>query len=81
MIEYIMVFRSRTQTMRFHSELERRGIPSAVINTPQAAKLGCGLSVRIKQGFLQAARGLLAMGGFGTFAGVFVWDGRTVRPL
>lgn len=42
----IAAFRSRQQVMAFDQALRKNGIRTAVVNTPRAVAIGCGLSVR-----------------------------------
>lgn len=44
----IAAFRSRQQVLRFEDALRREGIATAVMTTPRAVALGCGLSVRFE---------------------------------
>lgn len=54
----LAVFRSRTQTMEFYSEMKKSGAPVQITSTPSKAKVGCGLSCRFPQSFLIRARAL-----------------------
>ena len=43
---FFVAFSSRSQAMRLFESLKRACITASLINTPKAASLGCGLSVK-----------------------------------
>lgn len=66
---YILaVFRSRTHTLEFVSEMRKCGAPAQTVSTPKQARSGCGLSCKFPASFLSQARGLAekytSFGGF-----------------
>ena len=69
MTEHIAVFKSRTQAIDCNTRLRSYGIPSALINTPKEAHIGCGLSVKIPQNMLPRARQIIFAGKYTAFYG------------
>ena len=59
MREFFIAFRSRSDAMRFYEEVATDRIPARIINTPQAAGAGCGLSVKMLLKNLGQARVVL----------------------
>ena len=68
----IVAFRSRTHTLRFSAMLKQSGIGNSVVNTPKAAGVGCGLSVKIGKEVFQAVRRATFNSGLNSFAGFFL---------
>jgi hypothetical protein len=84
-MEYlIIVFRSRTQVVKFYDLLTKYNVPASIINTPREACLGCGLSVKIDTGNFDYAKRLLDHSDLNSFTGFFIVkeSGRhkTVKP-
>lgn len=74
-------FRSRANAINFYESLISEGINAELINTPSAAQLGCGLSVKIRYEDTAIALSVFQKGYYSTFKGLFslVQDGcRTV---
>ena len=69
MTEVNAVFRSRTQAVECNGRLRASGVPSALVNTPKEAGVGCGLSVKVPQNLLPRARQIIARGNFAAFYG------------
>lgn len=69
MTEQIAVFRSRTQAIECNSRLRAHGVPSALINTPKEANVGCGLSIKFPQNMLPRVRALILNGRYSAFYG------------
>ena len=67
----IFAFRSRTQSIRFHGELKRRGEVAALINTPRDVSVGCGLSVKFDISAYETAVSVLRLLELNTFLGAF----------
>lgn len=65
MIYYVFVFKARTGAVKFNEALKREGINSSLINTPKAAGIGCGLSVKTDD--LAYSRRVLASERIGSF--------------
>lgn len=66
---YIYAFRSRTNAISFYEALLREQIKAGLINTPRAAGVGCGLSVKT-QNYIDANKVLAS--GYSSLLGVFV---------
>ena len=62
-------FRSPDEAMRALNILRENRIRAELINTPSAARVGCGISVRVEMNEAERMFGLVS--GMGTFAGVF----------
>lgn len=71
MTEILAVFRSRAQAIDCNTRLRMNGIPSALVNTPKEANIGCGLSVKIPQNMLARAKTIIANGKYSAFYGYF----------
>lgn len=70
-MEYVIaVYRSRNMSMRAYNYLLSKGVTCALISTPRAANVGCGLSVKFAKNVLPGVRSALAQGE--TFAGFFL---------
>lgn len=56
-MEYvIIVFRSRSNTVKISGLLTRNGISNEIINTPKEAQVGCGLSVKIRKEYFERVK-------------------------
>ncbi|MCI8435677.1 MAG: DUF3343 domain-containing protein [Clostridia bacterium] len=82
-MRYIFSFRSRNAALRFRDDLYRNGVSCTLINTPQEAGVGCGLSVRIEASQLTAANRVLGIYPNAYYAGTFELNvnGYVVRQL
>lgn len=69
MTEILAIFRSRAQAMDCNTRLKKLGIPSALINTPKEANVGCGLSVKYPQSVEKRARTIVLAGRYSAFYG------------
>lgn len=70
-MEYVIaVYRSRNVSMRAYNYLLRSGVVCALISTPRAANVGCGLSVKFAKNALPTVRQALSQGE--TFVGFFL---------
>ena len=81
----IAAFRSRLHVMAFERAMKQQGMEAAVITTPRAVTLGCGLSVRFAPQHLARARQLCRMMHQASLIGFYTVyreaNGRvTVRP-
>ncbi len=79
----LAVFRSRAQTLDFVGVAKRIGIYAQTVSTPQAAGVGCGLSAKFDEVFLDRAKQLIAARGYSSFSGFlknvhgnYFYDGR-----
>ncbi|MCM1042731.1 MAG: DUF3343 domain-containing protein [Corallococcus sp.] len=79
-MEYmIATYRSRNVTIKVYNYLTSQGINCALVSTPRAANVGCGLSVKFDGTYLHGLRAKLAS--VATFAGFFLVqniNGKTV---
>lgn len=74
MREFFVVFRSRTEAVRFLEGLQSYGISCKLINTPSGAKAGCGLSVKLFAKDMQMAHIVLERGKFSSVVGFFCFS-------
>ena len=65
----LAVFKSRSETLGYVSALRGLGVLASAVSTPKEAGVGCGISARFEEGFLQRARVALARGHYRSFAG------------
>ncbi len=76
----VFAFSSRNEAMRFFRSV-RAFAPCSLINTPSAARVGCGLSVRAQERYYGELATELARGGYDGFLGAFAADERGLRPI
>lgn len=70
-MEYVIaVYRSRNVSMQAYNYLLKNNITCALISTPRAANVGCGLSVKFGKSALQNVSNVLSKGE--TFVGFFL---------
>ena len=70
-MEYVIaVYRSRNVSMQAYNYLLRNNVTCALISTPRAANVGCGLSVKFGRDVLPAVRQTLSRAE--TFVGFFL---------
>lgn len=70
-MEYVIaVYRSRNVSMQAYNYLLRNNVACALISTPRAANVGCGLSVKFSKSALPNVRQKLSQGE--TFVGFFI---------
>ena len=85
MTQILIAFRSRNETMRYHSSLSSRNIPCKIINTPKEAYAGCGLSVLTLGEYYDMAVKALSYFGYRSYAGIFSVEDRNgkriVKPI
>lgn len=69
----IATFRSRSATTSAYNRLIERGVNCAITSTPQAANVGCGLSIK----FLPQDKNIVAATAksYSSFSGLFRGDG------
>lgn len=65
----LAVFRSRSQTLDFLSRLRNAGVPSQAVNTPREAGVGCGISAKFDDNFMNRARAILDQYPYSSFSG------------
>ena len=66
----IATYRSRNVTMQAYNYLIRNNVTAAIISTPRAANVGCGLSVKFPVSAFSGVRDVLSRGE--TFVGFFL---------
>ena len=83
-MEYIIaVYRSRSVSIRAYNFLLNNGVTCALVSTPRAAGVGCGLSVKLNKSDLPRVKSVLSSAE--TFAGFFLvrrtFSGNTVTRI
>lgn len=71
MREFFIVFRSRSEAVKFYEALLSYRVPAKVMNTPSSAGIGCGLSVKMFAKDMNKAKVLLERSKFNSVAGFF----------
>ena len=71
-MNYLVVFRSKSETLKFASILASYGHKSTIVSTPRQISVSCGVSARIDGKALDAAKNIVLRRQFYTFAGIFV---------
>ena len=66
----LAVFRSRSQTLDFISVLKAGGVPAQAVNTPREAGVGCGISAKFEEPFLNRVRYHLDKKRYSSFSGL-----------
>ena len=69
---YLIVFRSKSETLRFSSLLSSYNFKNVVISTPRQISASCGLSCKIGEGALNTANLILQRRQFYTFVGIYL---------
>ena len=70
-MEYVIaIYRSRNVTISAYNYLLNKGVNCALISTPRAANVGCGLSVKFTRDVLPSVRATLSLGE--TFVGFYL---------
>ena len=81
MIEFLAVFRSRSQAIDCNAKFKAAGIPANLINSPREANIGCGLSIKVPQQMLDRARAVVRNANYSAFYGFYRMQtsyGRTI---
>lgn len=71
----ILSFRSRNQTARMYEIFTQSGIPAKIVNTPREANVGCGISLKFDEMYMQQARQLANRYPQSTYIGFFKVSG------
>lgn len=79
MAEIIAVFRSRSQAIDCNLKMRAFGISAQLINTPEQAGVGCGLSVKFPAGSMARAKGIISRSNYSSFYGFMKIDYRDGR--
>ncbi len=77
----LAVFRSRAHTLDFVAQLRAAGVPASAVSTPKEAGVGCGISARFDERFLERARALLRRRSYPSFAGFLRGEWGTFRAV
>lgn len=78
-MRYIFSFSSRNAAMRFCDAAQNFGLSAKLVNTPQSAGIGCGLSVKCDD--YDACQGVLNRGHFAHLNAVYEFDGERYRLI
>ena len=73
---YLIVFRSKSETLRFSSLLSSYGFKNVVLPTPKQISASCGLSCKIDDIALKNALLILKRRQFYTFVGIYLINER-----
>ena len=73
-MNYLVVFRARSETMKFANLLSSYGYRATIVNTPRKISVACGISVKIDFIALETAKLILSRRQFYTFAGIYKLD-------
>lgn len=72
-MEYLIIaFRSRAHTVKFYDILKRIGVSAEIVNTPKAAGVGCGLSVKTSKNAFSTVKNAVNLARLNSFAGFFL---------
>ena len=69
---YLIVFRSKSETLRFSSLLGSYNFKNVVMPTPRQISASCGLSCKIDSNALEASITILQRRQFYTFVGIYL---------
>ena len=75
MTYFIVVFRSRSETMKFANILSSYGFKSAFVSTPRKISVSCGISVKIDSKAFQTTKEILKRRQFYTYGGIYYLKG------
>lgn len=67
----MVMFNSRTDTMRFYSLIKKFNGFCSIINTPHSLARSCGISVKISGNQVTIAKQIIANNNFNTFNGIY----------
>ena len=67
----IVMFTSRSDTMRFYSIFKRFNGFGSVINTPHSLARSCGISVKISVSQINLAKQIISSNNFSSFKGIY----------
>ena len=71
MIYCLAVFRSRTHTVGFIEFMRSQGLDARAVNTPEKAKIGCGISARFPIEYTSFARHVISALSLTSFRGFY----------
>ncbi len=67
----VVVFASRSDTMRFYKIIKNYGLFCSVINTPRSLSSSCGVSVKIDRRLLVYSSSIIKQSNLYSFKGIF----------
>ena len=67
----IVMFSSRTDTMRFYSIIKNHNGFCSIVNTPHSLSRSCGISIKISNNQLGIAQQIVRNNNFSSFKGIF----------
>ncbi len=67
----VVMFNSRTETMRFYNLIKNYQGFCSIINSPRSLSRSCGISVKISNNQLNFAKQLISNNNFSSFNGIF----------
>lgn len=70
----IVMFSSRTDTMRFYNIIKKYNGFCSIVNTPHSLSRSCGISVKIGHNLIPTASKIITSNNFNSFKGVFEID-------
>ncbi len=70
----IVMFTSRTDTMRFYSLIKKSNGFCSIINTPHSLSRSCGISIKIGGNLIPMASQIIRNNNFSSFNGIFEID-------
>ena len=70
----IVMFTSRTDTMRFYSLIKKLNGFCSIVNTPHSLSRSCGISIKIGTNLIANAMQIIRNNRFSSFKGIFEID-------
>ena len=67
----IVMFTSRTDTMRFYSLIKKLNGFCSIVNTPHSLSRSCGISIKIGSNLIPTASQIIRNNNFTSFKGIF----------
>ncbi len=68
---YLVVFRSRNETIKFVNILNSYGFSATTVTTPRQITVSCGISAKIDGRALEIAKQIIGRRQFYTFGGIY----------
>ena len=69
---YLVVFKAKSETIRFSSLLTSYRVPNVIVSTPRQISVSCGTSVKIRTSALEIAKTILSARQFYTYSGIYL---------
>ena len=67
----IVMFTSRTETMRFYNLIKQYNGFCSIVNTPHSLSRSCGISVKIAYTLIFLSKKIISNNNFSSFKGIF----------